>query len=99
MRWPWQQREPMTPQQLDIEGLLAQLADLPVGWSVTLPDRANDGLGGLTAKRYSKYTLVFQRTGFLGRSRWADGPDEARRELQAYLDTGKLLDPDNVKGW
>jgi hypothetical protein len=99
MTWPWKRRAPLTPAQLAVEELLARLLALPVGQTIILPDRAADGFGGLMAKRHSKYTLVFQRTGFAGRSRWADGPEQAREELQSYVETGKLRAPDVIRGW
>lgn len=57
MNW-WPRR--LTLAQLAADDLLAQLADLPVGESIVLPDRT--GAGDLLVKRQSKYTLVFQRT-------------------------------------
>ena len=92
-------RRPLTLAQLAVENLLAQLVDLPVGKSVVLVDRAGDGFGGLRVKRHSQHTLVFQRTGSQEGSRWADGPDQAREELQAYVASGKLREPDRIKGW
>ncbi|HEY1964449.1 MAG TPA: hypothetical protein VGG59_05940 [Acidobacteriaceae bacterium] len=85
--------------QIAIEDLLTHLHELPIGSSRTLADRAQDGFGGLLVKRISRHTFVFQRTGFQGRSRWIDGPDEAREEIEEYFNTGKLREPDNVKGW
>jgi hypothetical protein len=85
--------------QLAVEHLLTRLSELPVGQSVVLADRAEDGFGGLLVKRHSPHTLVFQRTGYQGRSRWADGPDQAREELGSYVATGKLREPDIIKGF
>lgn len=99
MKWPWRDKSALTGPQLAVESLLTQLAFLPIGQSIVLMDRAQDGAGGLLVKRHSPHTLVFQRTGFQGRSRWADGPDQAREELKEYVETGKLREPDNVKGW
>ena len=100
MKWRKQQKPALTVAQLAIENLLTKLSGLPVGSTVVLKDRAGDGFGGLMVKRHSQHTLVFQRTGFQGRSRWADGPDQAREEIAAYLNTGKLNEPDSrVKGW
>jgi hypothetical protein len=93
------QRQPLTVAQLAVEHLLTRLSDLPVGHSVMLADRAEDGFGGLLVKRHAKHTLVFQRTGFKARSRWADGPEQAREELQSYITSGKLREPDRIKGW
>lgn len=89
----------LTLAELAVENLLTRLSDLPVGHSLVLADRAGDGHGSLMVKRHAKNTLVFQRTGFQGRSRWADGPDQAREELRTYVASGKLNEPDNVKGW
>jgi hypothetical protein len=100
MRWPRKkEKSALTLRQLAIEHLLTRLTELPVGASVVLADRAGDGFGGLLVKRHSTRTLVFQRTGSQERSRWADGPDQAREEIQTYIDTGKLQEPDKVKGW
>jgi hypothetical protein len=100
MIWERKQQSALTLRQLAVEHLLTRLAELPVGHSVVLADRAEDGFGGLLVKRHSKYTLVFQRTGYQGRSRWADGSDQAREEIAAYVETGKLREPDNkIKGW
>jgi hypothetical protein len=99
MRWPWEHRPALTTAQLAVENLLTQLTKLPVGQSIVLMDRAGDGFGGLVVKRHSRHTLVFQRSGFQGHSRWADRPDEAREEIAAYINTGKLHEPDNIKGF
>lgn len=80
----------MTLAQLAIENLLARLADLPVGRSVVLADRADDGHGGLLVRRESKHVLVFQRTNFQRRSHWAHGSDQAREQLRSYVASGKL---------
>jgi hypothetical protein len=99
MNWR-KSKPPLTLKQLAIEKLLTRLTDLPVGASVLLPDRAGDGFGGLLVKRHARHTLVFQRTGSQERSRWADGPDQAREEIQTYIDTGKLHEPDfKIRGW
>jgi hypothetical protein len=96
----WQKPKPaLTIAQLAVENLLTRLAELPVGQTVVLADRAGDGFGNLVVKRHAKHVLVFQRSGFRGRSRWADGPDEAREELEAYVNGGKLREPDQIKGW
>jgi hypothetical protein len=89
----------LTIAQLAVEHLLRRLTELPVGQTVILEDRARDGFGGLLAKRHSQHTFVFQRVGHQGRSRWADGPDEVREELDAYVGTGKLREPDKIVGW
>jgi hypothetical protein len=100
MKWPWNPRKPaLTLAQLAIENLLAKLTELPVGESVVLKDRAGDGLGGLQVTRHSEYTLIFQRVNRLGRWHRADGTDEVRGELQAYVASGKLREPDKTKGW
>ena len=95
----FRQKQPLTVAQLAVEHLLTRLSELPVGHTVVLADRAEDGFGGLLVKRHAKHTLVFQRSIFRARSRWADGPDQAREELRAYVATGKLREPDQVKGW
>jgi hypothetical protein len=101
MNWPKKKEKPaLTLAQLAIENLLTKLTELPVGASIVLADRAGDGMGGLLVKRHSQHTLVFQRTGYIGRSRWADGPDQARQEIKAYVQTGKLKEPDGkIRGW
>jgi hypothetical protein len=91
--------QPLTLAQLAVEHLLTRVESLPVGRAVVLADRAQDGFGGLLVKRHARNTLVFQRTGFQGRSRWADGPDQAREELRSYVETGKLNEPDQIKGF
>lgn len=83
-------QRPLTLAQLAAENLLVKIMELPVGSSLTLVDRAGDGLGGLRVQRHSKHTLIFQRTGYQGRSRWADGPDEAREQIAAYVASGRL---------
>lgn len=99
MKWPLRKpRQPLTLAQLAVENLLTQLTELPVGKSVVLKDRAGDGFGGLRVTRHSEHTLVFQRVGHRGRSRWADGPDEVREELQTYIMSGKLKEPDKING-
>jgi hypothetical protein len=99
--WLGKQKEPLTVAQLAVEHLLTRLAELPVGQSVVLADRAEDGLGGVLVRRHAKHTLVFQRAGAGSRERshWADGPDQARQELRAYVESGKLREPDRVKGF
>jgi len=99
MNWGRKQKPALTIAQLAVEHLLTRLSELPVGRAVVLADRAEDGFGGLLVKRHAKHTYVFQRTNHMGRSRWADGPEQAREELQSYVATGKLREPDNVKGW
>lgn len=90
-------KPPLTLAQLAVEHLLTRLQDLPVGASVTLADRADDGFGGLVVKRHARHTFVFQRSGFQARSRWADNPNQMREEIATYVATGKLNEPD--KGW
>ena len=99
MSWGYRERPSLTAAQLAVEHLLTRLKELPVGQTVMLADRAQDGFGGLVVKKASPHTLVFQRSGFQGRSRWADGPEQAREELRSYVATGKLREPDNVKGF
>jgi hypothetical protein len=99
MIWPLKPRQPLTLAQLAVETLLTKLVDLPVAQSVVLADRAGDGFGGLLVKRHSRHTLAFQRTSFQGRSRWGDGPDEARVEFEAYVASGKIEEPDRINGW
>jgi hypothetical protein len=99
MTWGRKQKPALTMAQLAVEQLLTRLTELPVGRAVVLADRAEDGFGKLLVKRHSKHTLVFQRTNFMGRSRWADGPEQAREELQSYVESGKLREPDRIKGW
>jgi hypothetical protein len=98
MTWR-ESRPPLTEAQLAVESLLTRLSALPVGKTIVLADRAQDGFGGLVIKRHAKHILVFQRMGFKARSRWADGPDQAREELETYRTTGKLHEPDNITGW
>jgi hypothetical protein len=57
----WARKEKSTPAQLAVEHLMSRLSDLPVGRSMVLSDRAENG--GLLVKRYAKHTLVFQRIG------------------------------------
>jgi hypothetical protein len=80
----------LTLAQLAVEHLLTRLVDLPVGSSVVLADRSEDGHGGLLVRRESKHVLVFQRTNFQRRSHWAHGPDQAREHLRSYVASGKL---------
>lgn len=91
--------KPLTPDELAVEEMLSELMALPVGASRVFLDRAFDGFGGMVVKRHSAHTLVFQRQGFKARSRWADTHAEAREEIETYLDTGKLNEPDKIKGW
>jgi len=94
------EKSALTPRQLAVEKILTELSELPVGHSRLYRDLVNDGFGGMVVKRHAKHTLVFQRTGSRERSRWADGPDQAREEIKAYINTGKLHEPDyKVKGW
>lgn len=99
MSWLKKERPAMTLAQLAVEKMLAQLMLLPVGQSRAYRDLANDGLGGMQVTRHSRHTFVFQRTGSKERSRWADTPEQAREEIEAYLETGRLKGPDKVKGW
>ena len=87
------QRVPLTAIQRECERILANVADLPVGQTITLADRAYDGFGGMKVKRHSADTLVFQRTGYIGRSRWADGLAQAYEEIEQYVTTGTLKEP------
>ena len=80
----------MTLAQLAVEHLLQRLVDLPVGRSIVLADRAEDGHGGLLVRRESKHVLVFQRTNFRRRLHWAHGSDQAREHLRSYVTSGKL---------
>ena len=93
------QRIPLTAIQRETERILANMADLPVGKSLTLEDIAHDGFGGMTVKRHSEKTFVFQRTGFIGRSRWADGLAQCYEELETYVLTGLLREPDRIVGF
>lgn len=79
-----------TETQRECERILANVADLPIGKSLTLPDIAHDGWGGMVVKRYSRDTLVFQREGSSERSRWADGLSRSYEEIEHYVSTGKL---------
>ena len=98
MKWPFS-RPALTPEQLAVEQVLTDAAGLEIGGTLELPPIATDGFGGLLVKRHNRYTFVFQRTGSQERSRWADTPDQARQEIEAYLQTGKLLGPDRICGW
>ena len=89
-------KPPLTLEQLALEGLLTRIRELQIGESLILPNRADDGLGGLVVKRHSRRTYIFQREGFVDRSRWADDADEERRELATYLATGKLNEPEEI---
>jgi hypothetical protein len=99
MSWRRKEKPSLTLRQLAVENILTELSELPVGSSRVYRDLANDGFGGLLVKRISAHTLVFQRTGYIARSRWADGPNQAREEIRAYVNTGKLNEPDKIKGW
>jgi hypothetical protein len=99
MSWLKKERPALTLAQLAVEEILTRVMELPVGRSILFPDRAQDGFGGMVVKRYSWHTLVFQRAGSQERSRWADGLEQARREIETYLQTGKLREPDKVQGW
>jgi len=83
----------------EAQRILSNVADLPVGGTITLPDIANDGWGGMVVKRHSAKTLVFQREFMKGRSRWADGLAQALEDIEVYVATGKLHEPDRVVGW
>jgi hypothetical protein len=82
----------LTLAQLAVENLLTRLTQLPVGRSIVLADRADDGHGGLLVRRESKHVLVFQRTNFQRQSHWAHGPDQAREHLRSYVTLGRLAD-------
>ena len=94
-----EQRIHKTAAQRECERILANVADLPVGKTLTLADIAHDGLGGMVVKRHSRDTLVFQRVGSKERSRWADGLSQAYEEIEAYVLTGHLKNPDKVRGF
>lgn len=96
----FRKRDPLTPAQLEVERVLTEAMQLPVGQCLLLAEQYHgDGLGGLVVKRHSRHTLVFQRIGSRERSRWADDPEQAREEIAAYLETGRLHEPDQIKGW
>ena len=93
------QRVPLTAVQRETERILANVADLPVGKTITLEDTAHDGFGGVVVKRHSRNTLVFQRQFSRERSRWADGLAQAYEEIETYVATGKLHEADRVQGF
>jgi len=84
---------------IDLESLriYSNARDLPVGKSLTLPPaNSSDDFGGLVIKRNSAKTFVFQREFYRTRSRWADTPADAIREITYYLVTGNLHPSDNL---
>jgi hypothetical protein len=93
------QRVPMSAVQLEVERILANVTDLPIGKSLLLADIAHDGFGGVTVKRNSRYTVVFQRQFSRERSRWADNIQQVYEEIEAYVQTGKLREPDQIIGF
>lgn len=93
------ERKVMTKAELEVERILQNVADLPVGKTLTLADIAHDGFGGMVVKRHSRNTLVFQREHAHERSRWADGIAQAYEEIETYVNTGKLHEPDRIIGF
>jgi hypothetical protein len=93
------QRVPLTAVQRETERILANVADLPIGKTITLADIAHDGLGGMVIKRHSRSTVVFQRQFSRERSRWADELAEAYDEIMVYVMTGKLHEADRIVGF
>lgn len=87
----------------EVQRILANIADLPVGASLTLADIAHDGFGGMIVKRTrsgnATPTYVFQREFAHERSRWADGLAQAIEEVETYVNTGKLQEPDKIVGF
>jgi hypothetical protein len=83
----------------ELRRILLDLEDLPVRKSLTLTDLAHDGFGGMVVFRSSQKTYVFQREFYKGRSRWADSHTECAQELECYLLTGKLQEPDKVRAF
>lgn len=89
------QRVPLTVVEREVERILANVADLPIGKTILLEDTAHDGFGGVVVKRHSRETLVFQRQFSQERSRWADGLSQAYEEIEAYVQTGRLQEADH----
>lgn len=93
------ERTTLTKEQLETERILANVADLPVGKTITLLSAkqedpiAYDGFGGLVVKRHSNSTFVFQRQHDTERSRWADNLGEAYEEIAYWVEHGKLHPP------
>lgn len=81
----------------EVQLILANIADLQPGMSLTLADLAHDGFGGVVVKRSRAHgnPLVFQREFSRERSRWADSLADAMREVEVYVNTGKLHEPDS----
>lgn len=89
--------EAMTPEQHEVQRILSNVADLPIGKCLTLAMRyTGDGLGGMIVKRSRRNTWVFQREFYIGRSRWADGLAQCLEEIEHYVKTGRLQEPDRV---
>ena len=90
-------------QDAEVRRILANVADLPIGGKLLLPDLANDGFGGMYVKRArtgtASKTWVFQREFYMGRSRWAHGLAECIEELETYVLTGHLREPDRIVGF
>jgi hypothetical protein len=90
----------MQKEVVEMVKIIAAIEELEPNASLTLPDIANDGLGGVVVKRHGKSrTFVFQREGSQERSRWADNRMQLGQEVKAYLQTGRLHSPDNVQGF
>jgi len=83
----------------DLQRILSNIADIPIGKTIRLEDRAKDGFGGMIVKRSRRSTWVFQREFCNIRSRWADSLSDCLMEIDAYLGTGKLHEPDSVAGF
>lgn len=89
----------LSREDAEVMRILANVADLPVGKSLTLADSAYDGFGGMVIKRSSTKTYVFQREFSRERSRWADSLPDTIAEIRTYVRTGKLAEPDRIIGF
>lgn len=80
--------------------ILENVADLPKGRSLTLSAIDNsDGYGGCVVLHSRSGPYVFQREGYQGRSRWADNLSQALEEIEAWVNTGRLHEPDKIVGF
>lgn len=89
----------MSPAELEAHRILANVADLPVRGSLILADLAHDGFGGMKVMRTRANTWMFQREGYTARGRFADGLAQCLEEIEVYVNSGKLAEPDHCKGF
>lgn len=79
--------------------ILANVADIPIGGSLHLPDLAHDGLGGMNVFHTRRGTWLFQRELYTQRGRFADGLAQCLEEIEFYiLSNGHLSGPDRRSG-